>query len=273
MSHDRQVNRLTRLARRVQGSLNDLVAYQQHLENGFSVFLSRLFKRSIPPLKFRRGQTWYHGKDDQPLDLFREIYVDRFYERMSVPSGAVALDIGANIGAMSLFWAEDNPDLRCHAFEPNPTCYATLRQNIEANNLSSQVSTHPEAIGGASGTMDLWTNVPSTLSTAYGDAPREGAKRTTVPMVTLDEVWNRLHRPHIWMLKIDVEGAEADILEAASDEVLANVSNACIEWHDNIVPGAFERCRSRLTEAGFDLRIHHHPWDEGIILAQRPAEG
>lgn len=76
-------------------------------------------------------------------------------------------------------------------------------------------------------------------------------------------------RPQIWMLKIDTEGAEADILEAASDEALSSVSNACIEWHDNILPNSFERCRKRLADAGFELRTRTHPWDEGIIYAQR----
>jgi len=57
------------------------------------------------------------------------------------------------------------------------------------------------------------------------------------------------------MLKIDTEGAEGDIPECASDAVLDNVSNACIEWHDNIVPGVFKRCGERLG-AGW-LQIPH----------------
>jgi hypothetical protein len=71
------------------------------------------------------------------------------------------------------------------------------------------------------------------------------------------------------MLKIDVEGAEADILEATSDDMLAAVKTACIEWHDNIVPSVRERCLRRLARAGFDWRERVHPWNEGIIFANR----
>lgn len=73
------------------------------------------------------------------------------------------------------------------------------------------------------------------------------------------------------MLKIDTEGAEADILEAASTELLGNVRHACIEWHDNIVPGAFERCRTQLEAAGFEFRTRAHPWNEGIFFASKAA--
>jgi len=70
--------------------------------------------------------------------------------------------------------------------------------------------------------------------------------------------------------KIDTEGAKGDILDNASDAVLASVETACIEWHDNIVPGVFEQCRKRLVDANFQFHTREHPWDEGIIFAAKP---
>ena len=89
-------------------------------------------------------------------------------------------------------------------------------------------------------------------------------------MISLDDVWDRMGRAPIWMLKIDTEGAEGDILDGASDTVLANVETACIEWHENIVPGVFERCRQRLEDANFVVQTRAHPWDEGIFFAAKP---
>ena len=71
------------------------------------------------------------------------------------------------------------------------------------------------------------------------------------------------------MLKIDTEGGEVEILEGASDRALAAVQNAVIEYHDNLVPGAFDRCRAVLERAGFTYRVVAHPWQEGIIYASR----
>lgn len=102
MSDASQVNAIIETVGRVRRGVRDLLSYCRLLKNGFDVLLNRACKRTIPPLKFRNGLTWYHGDHDQPLDLFREIYVDRFYEPLSAPSGAVVVDIGANIGAVSL---------------------------------------------------------------------------------------------------------------------------------------------------------------------------
>jgi FkbM family methyltransferase len=233
------------------------------------VWLKAKRKRPIPPLQFRNGFTWHHGVRDEPILLFREIFVDRFYEPLNAPANAHVLDIGANIGAVTLFWAAGRPDLHFHAYEPNPDSYATLCKNVAANGLAPQVSTYPQAIGGSRGKLDLWVNVPTTFATAYGEAPFAGARKQAVPMITLDDAWDRMGRAPIWMLKIDTEGAEGDILEAASDAVLASVHSACIEWHDNIVPGVFQRCRARLESSGLTIRTRSHPWDEGIIFASR----
>jgi Methyltransferase FkbM domain len=112
--------------------------------------------------------------------------------------------------------------------------------------------------------------VNTTLSTAYLEtSPSEGGRRIKVPMISLDDVWNRLEKRPIWLLKVDTEGAEGDILESASKAALAAVQNAIVEYHDNIVPGVSQRCYQVLTDAGFKWRTHVHPWKEGIIYATR----
>lgn len=69
-------------------------------------------------------------------------------------------------------------------------------------------------------------------------------------MVALDEVWRRAGGGRIHMLKIDTEGAEVSILDGASDDVLRAVDNAAIEYHHNLVPGAFARYRAVLDAEG-----------------------
>lgn len=247
----------------------DAFRFNRHLKNGLSVWQRDRQKRTVPPLKFRGGMTWHHGERDDPVLLFRELFIDRFYEPLCAPTNAHIVDIGANIGVMTMWWALGRPDLHFHAYEPNPDSFATLSKNVDVNGLSGQVSLHNEAVGRTAGELDLWVDVRTAFSTAYGKAPFEGARKKAVPMVSLDDVWERIQRKPIWMLKIDTEGAEGDILEGASDAVLGNVTNACIEWHDNIVPGVFARCRDRLEATGFEFHLRKHPWDEGIFYASK----
>jgi FkbM family methyltransferase len=215
----------------------------------------------------------HHGPFDSPLLLLDEVWIKRWYELGAIPpSGATMLDIGANIGSVSLYWANRAPSLRVHCYEPNPSAVDTLRQNVHANGLTQRVTIFPEGVGRAAGTLPLWVNIPTDLSTAYLDeSPVEGGRRIGVPMVGIDDAWKRLNTPEIWLLKIDTEGAEVDILEGASTAFLASVRNAIVEYHDNIYPGSLERCQRLLERAGFQCRVLHHPWDEGVIYAQRAS--
>ncbi|HXY08652.1 MAG TPA: FkbM family methyltransferase, partial [Terriglobales bacterium] len=212
-----------------------------------------------------------HGKHDDPLLLLDEVFIRRLYDfKTDAPAGGVMVDIGANIGTVSQFFAFASPKLLIHAYEPNPAAFEMLQRNITDNQLHERVTAFPEAVGRESGELSLWVDVNTTLSTAYLESsPSEGGRRIKVPTITLDEVWNRLNRSPIWLLKIDTEGAEGDILESASSASLAAVQNAIVEYHDNIVPGVSKRCYKVLEAAGFTWRTHVHPWDEGIIYASR----
>lgn len=231
----------------------------------------RPVQNPLPPLRLRNGTVLNHGELDNPLSLLGEVFVNRWYDLDErPPPDSTMVDIGANIGAVSLFWTAASPSLRIHAYEPNPSARAGLRTNVEANGLQKRVAIFPEAVGRANGSLDLWVGVPSDLSTGYLDhSPAEGGERISVAMIGMEEVWRRLDHRSIWLLKIDTEGAEADILEGTPDLMLRATRNAIVEYHDNISPEASSRCLEVLRAAGFQCRERAHPWDEGVIYARR----
>jgi FkbM family methyltransferase len=228
-------------------------------------------KRLLPSLRFRNGLILNHGKYDDPLLLLDEVFIRRLYDfKTDAPRDGIMVDVGANIGSVTQFFAVASATLQIHAYEPNPAAFEMLQRNIKDNHLEQRVTAFPEAVGRDSGDLSLWVNINTTLSTAYMESsPGEGGRRITVPMVSLDEVWRRLHEAPIWLLKIDTEGAEGDILEGAAKSTLGAVQNAIIEYHDNIVPGVSERCYRVLKASGFKWRTFVHPWNEGIIYASR----
>lgn len=263
-------SKLPKWAEEPMRSLYHLSLYSRHLSNGVTIWRNRNRQRGLPPLKFRSGMIWHHGPHDEPLFIMRELYSKQLYDVLQgAPHGAHVIDIGANIGAVTMYWARGRPDLRFHAYEPNPQAYASLEHNIGQNGLATQATIHREAVGRAPGALNLWIDVPTAHSTAFGTSPAPGGRRISAPMIGYDDVWQRMGHQPVHMLKIDAEGAEADILEGASSGALAAVRNAVVEYHDGLVPGAYERCRALLEAAGFACRIHTFPWDEGIIYATR----
>jgi FkbM family methyltransferase len=244
--------------------------FMRLLANWPTVWMRR-HKTPLPSLRFRNGLVMNHGKYDDPLLLLDEVFIRRLYDfKTDAPRDGIMLDVGANIGSVTQFFALESSTLQIHAYEPNPAAFEMLQRNIKDNHLEQRVAAFPEAVGRDSGDLSLWVDVNTTLSTAYMESsPGEGGRRIKVPMVSLDEVWQRLHQAPIWLLKIDTEGAEGDILEGTSKSTLRAVQNAIIEYHDNIVPGVSERCYRVLEASGFKWKTFVHPWKEGIIYASR----
>src|ERR1035438_3886784 len=107
----------SRVSRRVWREVRYIFLCQYHLKNGASVWLRDKRQKPLPPIRFRSGFTWHHGKLDEPAMLFKELFLDGFYEPLDAPANAVVLDIGANIGAVTMLWAHNRPDIRFHAYE------------------------------------------------------------------------------------------------------------------------------------------------------------
>jgi len=202
-----------------------------------------------PPLRFRNGLTLHHGPDDAPVFLFFEIYANGCYRRsVPIPSSGRIVDIGANIGAFVLDCAARRPRVAIEAHEPNPRAFATLRHNVEANGLTGRVRLFQDAVSGRAGTLRLAVGGPSLAASGYGASRDESSSHVDVPAVTLRTVVERAGA--IALLKIDAEGAEADILSSPRD--LESVAAVVGEYHELLVPGVRARVLAALRDAGFN---------------------
>jgi FkbM family methyltransferase len=241
------------------------------LSNWREVWSAYRASRQPPPLRFRDGFTLHHGRLDSPVSLLREVFGERHYRRhIESPLDGVMIDIGANIGAVTLDWASRSGRLHIHAYEPNPATYSVLQHNVEANGLTDRVTMHQEAVGRESGRLRLWTNVHSMTATAYSDAPpTPEAIATYVPLVDLNEVVRRAGGQPIALLKIDTEGGEADALEGATPATLESLRQVILEYHDKLCPNASGRCRRVLEEAGFRCLVRPMNANHGLIYARR----
>jgi FkbM family methyltransferase len=221
-----------------------------------------------PPLQFRNGMVLHQGERDAADFLFLEIFVNGCY-RAGLPrvlTGDV-VDIGANIGAFTLDVATRYPAATIHAYEPDPQTCQMLQRNIEANGLSSRVRIWNEAVAGASGTLTLWRGDGSGIASAYLPAAQRGDSRD-VPAVTLQTAVARTSG-RVGVLKIDCEGAEAAILEAAGPALDA-VEYIVAEYHPNLVPDVVPRIR-RVLEPSFDVSIEDGRRCGALIRARRKS--
>ena len=219
------------------------------LTNASEVWKAYRAEAPVPPLRFRNGATLQHGRGDAPVFLFFEIFANGCYRRqLRLPPRGTVVDIGANIGAFTIDCAFRYPDVRIEAYEPNPEAFHVLQTNVIANGLSARVRLYNEAVGSTPGTMRLWTGEGNVAATAYPSSTDAQGLSIAVPLTDLATVIQRAGR--VSVLKIDAEGAEADILEAGG-AALNDVEQIVAEYHEARVPGVLRRVEGVLRDRGF----------------------
>jgi FkbM family methyltransferase len=163
------------------------------------------------------------------IEVLRELYLeDEYPEDIGVRDPQVIVDLGANVGLALLDFRLRFPDARLIGVEPDPIAFNTLRLNT-ANDPNIHIL--PVAVGGSDGMRTFYSSAESVVS---------GFKRTrrfqkAVPVVTksLDSLMNDLALPRIDLLKIDVEGAEEEVLGGC--EHLAEIGAVVGELHTGVL--------------------------------------
>ncbi|MFB2531500.1 FkbM family methyltransferase [Paracoccus sp. p4-l81] len=118
--------------------------------------------------------------------------------------GGVVLDLGANHGSHTVFFAAIMGARRVHAFEPQPRMAVILRKTVALNGLSNVV-VHQAAVGARAGHVRLaQSNAENTGMASF--RPDPGGD---VAMVAIDQV---VTDAPVTAIKIDIEGMQMPAL-------------------------------------------------------------
>jgi FkbM family methyltransferase len=149
-------------------------------------------------------------------------------------AGAVCIDVGANIGNHSVFFGKFLADFVV-SVEPNPEVIPVLRRNLHANQVASAV--YECALGPAEGAGRLVMPVGSEHNVGMArveamDGATDGAGRVRVR--TLDAVLAEVRQARglygeVLLVKIDVEGAELDVLKGATETLSRDRPHLLVE--------------------------------------------
>lgn len=161
------------------------------------------------------------------------------------------IDVGAHIGAFTIWVAARASSCQVFAIEPNPEAIALLRENLDSAGLGARVRVLEGAVAGEAGRRELSITTMSPSATLLPVAERSNARLVTA--ITLAEAIASSGFPTVDVLKIDVEGAEEEIVAKLTPQVLAPVQAVLVECH----PPAADRIASLiepvLSRAGFGV--------------------
>lgn len=152
--------------------------------------------------------------------------------RQGILPGTV-LDVGANTGQFAVACAKLFPNVWVCSFEPVPECFEELRENISS---LGNVVAYPLALGESEGELSFHVNVYSHSSSALplAEAHKEvfpeaqETRTTTVKVSTLDRVFVGAELPRPVLLKLDVQGYEAQVIRGGA-ETLKRVDYVVLE--------------------------------------------
>jgi FkbM family methyltransferase len=129
-----------------------------------------------------------------------------------VPRRGVLFDVGANLGLITFAVGVRRPDIFIFAFEPDPANARRWRRNLELNAGVNAVL-EQVALGAEAGDAELVRGDESGWSFI---APPGRADGLRVPVINLDGYCSAHDIPRIDVLKADVEGYEANVLQGAA---------------------------------------------------------
>lgn len=177
---------------------------------------------------------------------YEEIYVEEFYKFNTSASAPVIYDCGANVGMSVIYFKELYPQARIKAYEAEPVIANYLTQNLKNNGINDV-----EIIQKA-----VWKD---NAGVWFGEGQADDAsiygqgRKTLIPSVRLrDEL---AVETRVDFLKIDIEGAEIDVLPDCAD-VLDRVQHLFVEFHAYIgQPQALAKVIEVIEKAGFRYYI------------------
>jgi FkbM family methyltransferase len=151
-----------------------------------------------------------------------------------VRPGTYYFDVGANIGLMALPVLRSIPDCRVVSFEPSPATGPFLVKTAKNSSFSSRWQVINEAAGKEAGELDF--HVARAGLGAFDGFYKPGridagSDTVKVRVTTIDAVWEKVGRPEISVMKIDVEGAEVEALLGAQRCVAAAKPFLLVEWN------------------------------------------
>ena len=132
------------------------------------------------------------------------------YMKRSKPGALI--DVGANIGAICLPLAKGRPDWNVKAIEAHPGLADVIRRNAAQNGLS-WVEVVQAAAGAAEGTIEFpCPDLSAAINLGRTGMGMRDQPMTEVAVVRLDD----LAPANTRLVKIDVEGMEAEVLAGAA---------------------------------------------------------
>lgn len=226
--------------------LSKIAAYNRDWQK-YLPFLGGDSDQETQTFRLRNGQV-VEVKSDARF-ILNEIYLDKVYDILGEGAdysqlGSV-LDLGANVGLFATYVSSRNSRATTYCFEPAAVNYRILQRNIQRNTVNAKIFQLAVSVDEGLGHL---SHRGSSVEYALVDGGNDNTEE--VQCVAHEQVFSLCGVERFDLLKVDIEGHEKPLFNAASDDWLRRFDRMIVEWHyswEELVALA-----ERLRHIGFD---------------------
>lgn len=222
---------------------------------GSIVYFYAWFAPGLYRIKLRGLDLYFRGKTSDMKCIY-QIFVEDQYPALDMPSSPNVIDLGAYAGYFAMLTHIRHPSSRICCVEPDAENFELLQKNV--GDLPG-VTCIRAAAGGSAGAVRAVN--PNSPHWARKFSPGDG-DGGDIEQVTIPDLMDRSGFDTLDILKIDIEGAEGELIGSASDW-LHHVRFMIIEIHPNQWKAVFEG----LTEYDYSSALR----GENIVLGLSDA--
>jgi FkbM family methyltransferase len=183
---------------------------------------------------------------------YNEMFVEKKYDCYGLNNLDTVLDIGANNGLFSLLMLHSGCK-KLYAFEPNTDSLINLRHQFKNND---NVTIIEKAVYTTDENLEFFIDPNNTtvgsLSEHHLLSNGTSVQKVIVPAISLKTFMQQYNVSTISLVKMDIEGAEYQIIEDLDDDTYSKIESFLIEYHDN-TDNRISKMIHKLKSKGYDI--------------------
>lgn len=223
-------------------------------------------------IKFKNSIYTVDALDEAGQSVVAEIFKHREYRQaetaiIEAKANECILDIGAHLGFFALYTRSLNPQAQIICLEPNKKNFEILKNNLKKNKIQNIVLLNM-GLAADSGERQFSVSSDSHNSRMIS-VKNENIKHCVCKTISFSDLVAECNIKIISLLKMDIEGAEFEIIENMNKDDFALIKNIIFEYH-NSVKNNHKKLEKILRERGFSVQIFPSKFDKklGFIFAQ-----
>jgi FkbM family methyltransferase len=218
----------------------------------YSIFRDNSINYTINGIPLTNDMFHYFSPNENIFMLYYEVFIQNLYSKygISVNTGDVVLDIGANHGFFSLY-SINSGATKVFSVEPIDSCYSNLKK---LSNTFPQIYPMNYAVYDKNGVVEFGLNensTPGSFVIGVNYTPiLTNSSTVNVNSIHINDLLEKCG--HIDFLKVDCEGSEEIIFDVINENKLIQIPKIIIEAHTHQIK---DKIKYKLEKLGYSVSI------------------